>query len=121
MSKRNRHSSRDTSNSGGSDHWTANDVRAILHNPVYVGLGPFPALIDEATWLAVQERMMREDGLDVSLLQLRTSLEHTFGTLPAFMRDPHWVADAKTACTRDGMRAYLTQLLSDLRAAYAGA
>ncbi len=99
-------------------HWTANDVRAIIHNPVYVGLGPFPPLIDDAMWARAQEQAIRDDGLEAVLLQVRNALVETFGVVPTFMEQPGWVAAATKAYAEHGAHKYLLMLLQQLRVAY---
>lgn len=42
--------------------WTPDDVREMLTNPVYAGLGPYPAIVEEETWLQINGRLIEEDG-----------------------------------------------------------
>lgn len=98
--------------------WTANDVRAVVCNPVYAGLGPFPPLIDDEQWIQAVTRLLRYDGEEPTLLQIRTVLQQTFGALPDALNQPGWLATAKRAIAQQGADPYLRQLLCELRAAY---
>jgi len=42
--------------------WTPDDVRKMLTNPVYTGVGPYPAIIEEETWLKSNVRLIEETG-----------------------------------------------------------
>jgi hypothetical protein len=100
------------------NEWNANDIRNIKHNPIYIGLGPFPALIDEATWVTVQVRAVQEDGAGPVLLLIRRALEGTFGSTPDWMTQPGWLEDATAQCAGDGARSYFPRLLQALRDEY---
>jgi hypothetical protein len=101
-----------------NDQWNVNDIRTIMHNPVYVGLGPFPALVDEATWVAVQERAVVEDGAGPVLVQIRRALEETFGHAPDWMAQPGWLEQATAQCTQAGARVFFPKFLQALRDGY---
>jgi hypothetical protein len=94
--------------------WTANDARAIVHNPIYAGLGPFPPLVDEKTWVGAQQQSIRNDGLEPVLRQIRVALPETFGSVPDFLDRPGWVDEAKATVVQQNTEAYLMQLLSRL-------
>jgi hypothetical protein len=100
-------------------HWTANDVRGIIHNPVYVGIGPYPPLIDEAIWIAAQEREIRDDGARAVLGQIRQTVETTLGSVPEWMSQPDWLETAASECASEGVRPFFSRFLQALRAAYA--
>ena len=40
--------------------WEASDVRAVLCNPVNVGLGPFKQAVPEVLWLKAAEKQVAE-------------------------------------------------------------
>jgi hypothetical protein len=104
--------------SAGGDHWTVNDVRSILHNPIYVGLGPYPALIDVATWIGAQERLVEADGAGPVLVQIRRLLEETIGYAPDWMTQSGWLEGASAQVEREGARVFFPRLLDALRDAY---
>jgi len=103
----------------GKDQWNVNDIRNIMHNPVYVGLGPYPAMIDEATWIAVQERAIGEDGAGPVLVQIRRTLEETLGRAPDWMTQPGWLEGASSQCAQEGARSFFPRFLQALRDEYA--
>jgi hypothetical protein len=57
---------------------TTEEVLEILANPVYAGCGPFPAIIDDATWIAAASQVVSEIGLDAFLRALLQALRKTF-------------------------------------------
>ncbi len=89
-----------------------------MHNPVYVGLGPFPPLIDEQAWIAVQERAIGEDGVGPVLVQIRRTLEETFGCAPDWMTQPGRLEGASAQYVQEGARTFFPRLLQALRDEY---
>ncbi len=63
--------------SGGE--MTPQAVRAMFCNPVYAGVKPYPALVDDATWVRAAARMIRDEGAEQFLVNmlyvLRKSME----------------------------------------------
>ena len=102
----------------GGTAWTVNDIRGIVHNPVYAGIGPYPALIDEATWIGAQQSLIKDDGAEAVLRQMYRALEETFGEAPAFMEQPGWFLHAAGECEEKGVRQFFTEFLASLRAVY---
>lgn len=45
-------------------------IRGILVNPIYAGLGPFPALVEDATWVRGCKKLIEEDGAEQFLVNL---------------------------------------------------
>lgn len=118
MGKKGRKKQTARSSGGGGDKWTVNDIRAILHNPVYAGIGPFPPIIDEQTWIGAQERMVRDDGAEAVLGQIRQAIRDTFGDEPEWMSEPGWLSEAARDCERRGTQAFFRGFLHALREAY---
>ena len=58
---------------------TAEAVKGILVNPLYAGAGPFPAIVDDAQWVAASMRFLQEEPPEQFLVNLlfvlRQSLE----------------------------------------------
>lgn len=58
--------------------WTGEDVTNILANPIYAGVGPFPAIVSDETWVKGFIKLMGEKGvrqaLTLMLKQLRESI-----------------------------------------------
>lgn len=59
--------------------FTAEAVKGILLNPLYTGAGPFPAIVDDAQWVAACKRLLQEETPEQFLVNLlfvlRRSLE----------------------------------------------
>lgn len=64
---------------GGDNAWTPDQVAAILHNPVYTGVGPFPRIVSDEQWLTVATKLAKKEGvhkyLSRMLKELRAALE----------------------------------------------
>ncbi len=103
-----------------ADQWTAQQVREILCNPIYVGMGPFPALIDEATWIACQERLFRDEGVQPTLQHIRQVLTDTLGMMPVCMAAPDWLERAAAEIARRDATAFFDDLFACLRKELAG-
>jgi hypothetical protein len=65
----------------GSDptQFTAEDIRGMICNPIYTGLGPYPRIMKDEAWIQAASRMIREEGAEQFLVNLLTVLRETFG------------------------------------------
>jgi len=58
--------------------WTADDVRRILVNPIYSGIGPFPKIVEREDWVQAAGKMIDQHGsrqfLELMLDALDSSL-----------------------------------------------
>lgn len=61
--------------------WTEHDVREILSNPIYTGIGPFPQVVDDATWVRAGAKVIGEIGAEAYLTQLLKSLRASFESM----------------------------------------
>lgn len=63
--------------------WTADDVRRVLVNPTYAGIGPFPKVVEREEWILAATRMINEIGarkfLEAMLDELDASLRFAAG------------------------------------------
>jgi len=57
------------------------DVDAIMANPVYVGIGPFPMLVGEDDYIAAAKLMIEEQGPEHYLRQMIAALRASFDEL----------------------------------------
>ena len=68
-----------------SDQWTEEDVRTVVTNPIYVGMGRFPAIMEVELFARVGVRFVKEHGLTGYLRCVYANLcdaeEHLGGTL----------------------------------------
>ena len=58
--------------------WTADDVFKLLSNPVYIGLGEYPAIIDRNTFIKAGISGIKEMGAEVYLNALIDNLLEVF-------------------------------------------
>jgi hypothetical protein len=61
------------------DKITEESLRGMLINPIYAGLGPYPAIVDDATWIAANKILIERDGAEQYLVNLLHVLRETFG------------------------------------------
>jgi hypothetical protein len=59
----------DPSNASGGE-WTAENVRVFFCNPIYAGVGPYPAMVDDETWVQAAAKSLREDGAEQWLVNM---------------------------------------------------
>ena len=104
--------------------WSAEDVRDILVNPVYCGIGPYKPIVDDTTWIQAAKRTIKEEGCEYFLKHmlrtLRSSLacaEPDHGTLSDAALEAV-VDNTKLALgllMRVGVRPRETQLIQPIR------
>lgn len=95
--------------------WTAGDVRRVVNNPVYVGIGPFPQILDEDDWIAAQCEMISREGARKTLRHIKTVLNETFPAGVATVSGEAWVEESVDAIKKLGPDAFFRQLISKLR------
>jgi hypothetical protein len=63
--------------------WTPDDVRRVLVNPIYAGIGSFPKVVEREDWIQAATRMINEIGarkfLEAMLDELDASLKVAAG------------------------------------------
>ncbi len=55
-------------NNGGK--WTEEMVRGMFCNPLYAGMGEYPGIVDDETWVAVAAKSIREEGAEQWLVNM---------------------------------------------------
>jgi hypothetical protein len=65
---------------GSSGNMTPEMFRSMVCNPIYTGMGPFPALIDDETWVHAATRAVEEDGAEQFLVNMLYVLRQSLGT-----------------------------------------
>ena len=50
--------------------FTEGQIRGIICNPIYAGIGPYPALIDDKMWVNAASRSIEKDGNEQFLVNL---------------------------------------------------
>lgn len=65
------------------NHWTEDDVADVLTNPIYTGIGPYPRMVDDVTWVRAIARACKENGTQETVLRMLLLLREAFppGTL----------------------------------------
>ncbi len=63
--------------SGDVEEWTPEKARSLFCNPVYAGFGPYPALIDDETWVRAAAHAIREHGPEQFLVNMLHVLRQT--------------------------------------------
>jgi hypothetical protein len=58
-------------------------VGGILCNPVYAGIPPFPAMVDDQTWINTGVKLAREIGLRQYLVNLLYELKKSMPSVCA--------------------------------------
>jgi len=90
--------------------WTPDDVRKMLTNPVYTGVGPYPAVIEEETWLKCNVRLIEETGTRDVVESILARFQEVFPDLDVPQVEEYTRQAAEEA------RPALRRLLTDLRA-----
>lgn len=54
--------------------WTAEKVRAFFCNPVYAGVGGYPQMVDDETWVRAAAQSLRADGPEQWLVNMLYAL-----------------------------------------------
>ena len=66
--------------SGDESPWTPEQVRGVISNPCYAGIGRYPPLVPEDAWIHTAARTIASEGAEqflVNMLEmLRQSFEH---------------------------------------------
>jgi hypothetical protein len=60
------------------DQLSPEAVKGILVNPLYAGVGPFPRLVEDATWVRACARLIEEGGPQQFLVNLLYVLRECF-------------------------------------------
>src|SRR6266705_1823965 len=56
--------------SGSGMEFTEEEVRGMIANPVYAGIGPFPQLVSDEQWVRAATKSIRVDGPEQFLVNL---------------------------------------------------
>jgi hypothetical protein len=58
--------------------WSEDDVRKVITNPVYVGIGPFPQVVPDDQWIAAVSRLIKERGTAFVLKEVLRNRREAF-------------------------------------------
>ena len=59
---------------------TPDEIRGMLINPIFTGLGPYPSVVSDEDWVENCKRLLQEDGAEQFLVNLLYVLREVFGT-----------------------------------------
>ena len=60
------------------DQLSPEAVKGILVNPIYAGVGPFPRLVEDASWVRACAKLIQEEGAEQFLVNLLHVLRECF-------------------------------------------
>lgn len=58
--------------------WSEADVRNVITNPIYVGIGPFPQVVPDDQWIAAISRLIKERGAASVMKEVLRNLREAF-------------------------------------------
>ena len=61
------------------DEITPEKMRAMICNPIYAGIDPFPALVSDEEWVRAAAQMIKKEGSEQFLVNLLYVLRQSFG------------------------------------------
>ena len=64
--------------SGDPSEWTEEQVRGIICNPIYTGIGPFPSYISDEEWVTCAATFIDNEGVEQFLSNLLHILRTCF-------------------------------------------
>jgi hypothetical protein len=67
--------------SGDPSDVTADKMRSLICNPIYAGIGQFPALVDEETWVRAATQMIQKEGAEQFLVNMLHVLRLSWKTI----------------------------------------
>jgi hypothetical protein len=133
-----------TVRAGRAAEWQESDVRAILCNPLYVGLGPFKQVVAEDMWLQAAEKQVAEEGAEQYLVNVLFMLKESLkklqshpqrdiglevdnavatgvGPFPRLISDEQWIRASAAKMRQQGVTAFMRAQLRKLRDTLLGA
>ena len=64
--------------SGDDSPFTPEQVRGIICNPIYAGIGPYPSLVDDRAWVHGAAKAIEDDGKEQFFVNLLHLLRQSF-------------------------------------------
>ncbi len=66
---------------GDMSDMTEDKLRGIIANPIYAGLGPYPALIDDEQWIRSALTMIETEGAEQFLVNMLYVLRQSLAAI----------------------------------------
>lgn len=57
---------------------TVEEIKGIICNPIYAGVGPFPPIVDDEQWVGAAKKQIEEDGEEQFLINMLFVLRRAF-------------------------------------------
>jgi len=73
--------------SGDAGIMTEEKMRSLMCNPIYAGVGPYPALVEDETWVRAAAQMIKKEGSEQFLVNMLYVLRQSFGSGVSQSRD----------------------------------
>ena len=76
----------------GEEEWTEEMVGGILCNPIYAGIPPFPAMVNDKTWIEAGIKLAKETGIrrDCARKLQQVEVSGQFTAILACLLDEDW-------------------------------
>lgn len=58
---------------------TTKQLRGMFCNPIYAGVGEYPAMVSDDQWVGAARKLIRDEGEEQFLVNLLFVLRQTFG------------------------------------------
>lgn len=62
-----------------ADKWTEKDIKKMIANPVYAGIGPYPAIVNDDLYVVSAARFIKSHGAEVYLRSMLKNLRKSLG------------------------------------------
>jgi hypothetical protein len=66
--------------SADAGEMTVEKMRSLMCNPIYAGVGSFPAIVDDETWVRAAAQMIKKEGSEQFLVNMLYVLRQSLGT-----------------------------------------
>ena len=63
-------------------------IRGVICNPIYAGVGPFPRMVSDETWIGSAAKLVRDEGPEQFLVNMLYVLRRSFDALDTGQAKP---------------------------------
>jgi hypothetical protein len=67
---------------------TETEIRGIIANPIYAGVGPYPAMVTDEEWVKAAVKAIQEDGAEQFFVNLLFVLRESLKPFENLRGDP---------------------------------
>ncbi len=72
----------------GHEPSSEEDVRGILSNPIYCGIGPFPKMVEDEKYVSAAVKSIEEDGAEQFVVNMLYLMRKSFDTVGYGLEEP---------------------------------